>query len=151
MKNYALGLLVLSFSLTSFSVEPNRYSCEGEGMKAYFSTTSKTGQPMLMIASSDESDPKYHNKFSSTDVPMGKMLGVYSGSIPDVSYSELVLTIPGINLLATRADVPGVIFETTISNVTHVTSIGGPGLIHGVLDKISAVYKVKCSADHELF
>jgi hypothetical protein len=118
------------------SDQPNLFELAGEYTRITYSTTSITGQPQFHYQ-----DNQRDLTFTGDDIRLldtdeiGMLVSVTLEVIPDLHTLTLSVLIPQINLKG-ETESP---LSTLAILTTHLTSIGGPGLVEGPLQTYEVV------------
>jgi hypothetical protein len=110
--------------------EPNAYSLKGKDKMIEYTTTSFAGPPRL-IYQHDKKTLTFEGKdIRHLDTEIGQLITVTIDAVNDRDTTTLTFFVPRINLGLKLNDVN---FITTVIITSHQTSIGGPNLVHGIL------------------
>jgi hypothetical protein len=118
------------------SDQPNLFELAGEYTRITYSTTSITGQPQFHYQ-----DNQRDLTFTGDDIRLldtdeiGMLVSVTLEVIPDLHTLTLSVLIPQINLKGETES----LLSTLAILTTHLTSIGGPGLVEGPLQTYEVV------------
>jgi len=119
---------VRDVSVGAEAQEPNLFELKGMGIELTYSTTSLSGQPQLTYKDMKRTLTYSGEEIRQLDSEIGQQVTVTLEYIPDLHTVTLTLILPAINVEGT-----GTIFQTYAILTTHLTSIGGPELVKGVL------------------
>jgi hypothetical protein len=114
--------------------EPNAFELKGIGIELTYSTSSLSGQPQLTYKDRKRILTFQGEEIRQIDSEIGQQVTVTLEQVPDLRTETLTLILPAINVEGT-----GTLFQANAIITTHRTSIGGPGLVKGVLQ----TYRVK--------
>jgi hypothetical protein len=112
---------------------PNLFVLTGAGVKIAYSTSSLAGPPLLTYKDGKQTLTFQGDEIHLSDSDIGQQVTVILEQIPDLRTVTLTLLLPVINL-----DEPETRFRTIGIVATHLTSIGGPDLVNGVLQTYRA-------------
>lgn len=156
-KNLALVLSLVSVVVSAESLhpdtwghKPNLYTCESADGKitVRYSTTSKTGAPQLALKApglgmmgSQEEVRASGDDIDTAASPMGKLVTVNGGYVPDLQTTQYTLVVPNTNV----DNLGSVEIETVLIATVHRTSIGGPRMVKGQVTS-SEYVPVTCDA-----
>jgi hypothetical protein len=116
--------------------QPNHFVLSGGEMMINYGSTSETGRPVFSYQG-----PHGDRNFEGDEIEvadggsLGQLVTVLVAQRPDADVTRLTLLLPEINLLP---DEPTPLTTLAILT-THLTTIAGPALIRGALQKYEAV------------
>ncbi len=116
--------------------EPNQFTFSGDNLKVVYTTHGIQGIPLLSVTTKKGTTNFSGNQIGVLDTPFGKLVTVTTEFVPDLKDVTLSVAVPRINLP------PGTVkqtFRTFGVFTTTRTSIGGPGLVQGVVQTYKEV------------
>jgi len=117
------------------SITPNQYQLSGKGLKISYNTSSFDGKPRLTYQKGKKQQNFAGDQIRVEKTEIGSLLTVTIAMTVDRGFTTFSVLIPEIHLAKIGAKQA---FKTTGIQTEHKTSIGGPGLVKGVLE----TYKV---------
>jgi hypothetical protein len=144
-----LSLCLALFSAASFAdfIQPNLYNCSGPGVTVNYTTTSLAGPPILTFNIGRQTFSGQGSAITEETSVLGNLLTITRAAIPDLQTDTLTLLLPNINLNGFEASTE---FNTVIFSTRTRTSIGGPALVEGVIQKNTPRF-VNCTATVAVF
>lgn len=111
-----------------------------------YSTSSITGEPQFTYRDSTRDRSFSGDRITVTSSPLGTLVTVLLGAIPDGLTLTATLVLPDINL----GDRQMIRFSTVVILTTNPTTIGGPQFVTGPLQTYQVV-KLRGVAQHVKF
>jgi hypothetical protein len=137
------------FSAASFAdfIKPNLYNCSGPGVTVNYTSTSLAGPPILTFKIGRQTFSGQGSAISEDTGVLGNLLTITRAAIPDLQTDTLTLLLPDINLNGFGASIN---FNTVVFSTRTRTSIGGPALVEGVVQRNNPRF-VNCTATVAVF
>lgn len=110
--------------------EPNAYSLKGKDKMIEYTTTSFIGPPSLIYQHDKKTLTFQGEDIRKLDTEIGQLITVTLDVVNERDTTTLSFFVPKINLGLKLNDVT---FITIVIITSHQTSLGGPNLVHGVL------------------
>ena len=121
----------------------NNYECSNNaGTTVNYSTTSFTGEPRLTIQLDGSVIARSGEEIKTQRTVLGTLVTVVRSFVPDSFTDTLTFVAPDVNVSAKTGEVS---FRTELFATRTRTSIGGPGLVAGVIQS-STRQTVVCTA-----
>jgi hypothetical protein len=137
---------LMGMSAFAAPVQPNLFECRGQGVEVGFTTTSFQGKPTFSLKQNGQSTHRTGDELRQVKTVAGTLVSVNLRYVPDLKTDSATLVVPHINI----RDHEEVKFGTMLILTSSRTSIGGPGLVQGVINPSSYV-PVSCTAKHVQF
>jgi hypothetical protein len=149
MKPIVLALSTLLLGSTAFAerLGPNLYQCRGTGVTASYSTTSIAGKPVFSVQQGTTTTSRRGDQIQTQNGHLGTLVTVTKAAVPDLNVVTLTVIVPAINLSRQTAQVT---FDTYLFETTSRTSIAGPALVQGLVQR-STLQKLSCTAKRVIF
>lgn len=113
-------------------IRPNKFVLKGQDIAITYETTSFSGQPLLSGQYKGETLNFMGKNIRQSETEIGQLVTVTLRYEPDRATITLTLLIPRINLEGNESSSP---FQTEAIITEHLTSIGGPDLVKGPIQK----------------
>ena len=123
----------------------NNYECTNDaGTTLNYSTTSFTGTPRFTILFDGNVVSRAGEEIQTQRTVLGTLVTVVRSIVPDAFVDTITFVAPDVNV---TAKTPEVTFKTEVFFTRTRTSIGGPGLVGGVIQS-STRRTLACTASH---
>ncbi|HET8539972.1 MAG TPA: hypothetical protein VFL83_08895 [Anaeromyxobacter sp.] len=140
------ALASLGGTASAQPVPANTYECSGDGVTVRYSTTSFTGEPRITYelrgtaTSAGAADvgatiSRAGDEIHAQDTVLGSLVTIVLDAVPDLFTDTLTLIAPAANL---TERLPEVRFATTLFRTHTRTTIGGPALVEGLVQRSSS-------------
>lgn len=142
-KSRAIGpiaamLICVSASASAASVVPaTHYDCSGRDTSVRYSATGPGGEPYVLIRIGKEFIKASGTEVLTQGTVLGSLVTVRREVVPDSHTDTLTLVAPDVNVPAIPIKLPAE-FITTLFSTRTFTTIGGPGLVQGVVQESSS-------------
>jgi len=125
----------------------NLYVCQGDKVAINYSTTGLTGHPTLTVQVGNTTITRSGDDIRTEDTVLGSLVTIVRRTISDFLTDTLTLLVPAVNL---TANTPDVTFTTSFFATRTLTSLGGPELVEGLIQR-STSQPVVCNAAGVIF
>jgi hypothetical protein len=115
-------------------VEANVFELQGGGLTIQYTKSSIAGVPILTFNHRGVKKSYRGDEIRSVDTELGQLVTVMVEVVPDLHTITLTLVVPGMNLDGGEGPV-----QTFAVFTTELTSIGGPRLVKGQLDRYDTI------------
>jgi hypothetical protein len=138
-----LGLVSFSPAAMAQTTPANFYECKGNGVNVTYAIgTSFTGESTITFQFRNETITGTGKAIQTETTVLGDLVTLVRQSVPDSFTDTLTLVAPNINI---SDRLPAVPFTTRLFKTRTHTSIGGPALVEGVIQK-SESQPLSCQA-----
>jgi uncharacterized protein YdeI (BOF family) len=137
--------LALAQTAVAQTQSANNYECTNNaGTTVNYSTTSFTGDPRITILFDGNLVSRSGEEIQTQRTVLGTLVTVVQRFAPDAFTDTITLVTPDVNV---TGKTPEVSFKTELFFTRTRTSIGGPGLVAGVIQS-STRRTLVCTASH---
>jgi hypothetical protein len=137
----------LSAPVWAQAVPANLYECTGDEVTINYATSGITGRPTLTVHFRNATITRSGDDIRTEDTVLGSLVTIVRRTIPDLLTATLTLLVPAVNL---TANTPAVTFTTSFFTTRTLTSLGGPELVEGLIQR-STSRPVVCHATGVIF
>jgi hypothetical protein len=116
-------------------VEPNVFELQGGGLTVHYAKSSLAGVPLLTFNHRGMKKSYRGEEVRTTDTELGRLVTVLVEAVPDLHTITLTLVVPAVNVSANEEPV-----QTFAVFTTELTSIAGPRLVKGQIDRYETVH-----------
>jgi len=116
------------------SRQPNQFDLTGGGVSVSYATTSITGQPLLSYRDADHDVQASGDDIRTRKTELGTLVTVDLDVVLDGPTTTATLVVPTVNL----GDAGERKLRTVVLVTTHASTIGGPGLVVGQVQRSRA-------------
>lgn len=114
--------------------EPNVFELQGSGLTIQYTRNSIAGVPLFTFNHRGTRKSYRGDEIRTTDTELGHLVTVLVEAVPDLHTITLTLVVPAVNVGGNDEPIQSFAVFTT-----ELTSIGGPRLVKGQLDRYQSI------------
>lgn len=149
LKMVIVAVATLMYSHIGMAVTPNDYTCTAPNVEIKFTRTSPTVESKLSYKNTSTSAAieKPANQIDIEETTLGELISITTLLIHDYKTVRVSFLVPPINLTGLINEVS---FETILVDSTQRSSIGGSGLVAGIVSD-NKIVLLDCTATFSVF